>query len=72
VNDGEKIAEKMEFTYAYIPQSQIAPDRFYVGLRDDRRDGLRRHNGGEVSHTAEYRPWSLDASGAEPPGRRPG
>ena len=49
----------MEFSYVYILQSQPEPEHFYVGLTDDLRDRLRRHNGGEVAHTSKFRPWRI-------------
>ena len=49
----------MEFSYVYILQSQPDPQHFYVGLTDDLRDRLRRHNAGEVAHTSKFRPWRV-------------
>jgi predicted GIY-YIG superfamily endonuclease len=49
----------MGFFYVYILQSQKFLDRFYTGITDNLRDRLRRHNAGEVPHTAKYRPWSV-------------
>ncbi len=49
----------MEFSYVYILQSQPNPEHFYVGLTDDLRDRLRRHNAGEVAHTSNFRPWCI-------------
>ena len=49
----------MEFCYVYTLQSVIASERYYVGLTDDLRDRLRRHNAGEVPHTAKFRPWRV-------------
>ena len=49
----------MEFSYVYILQSQPEPEHFYVGLTDDLRDRLRRHNAGEVAHTSKFRPWRI-------------
>jgi predicted GIY-YIG superfamily endonuclease len=49
----------MEFAYVYILQSQTDLDRFYVGLTDDLKDRLRRHNVGEVAHTTKFRPWRI-------------
>jgi predicted GIY-YIG superfamily endonuclease len=43
----------------YILQSQPDPEHFYVGLTDDLRDRLRRHNAGEVAHTSKFRPWRI-------------
>ena len=47
----------MEFSCVYMLQSEADTDRFYVGLTDDLKDRLRRHNAGEVPHTAKHRPW---------------
>ncbi len=49
----------MEFCYVYILQSQLAAKHFYVGLTDDLKDRLRRHNAGEVPYTAKFRPWRI-------------
>jgi putative endonuclease len=43
----------------YILQSLAKPGHFYAGLTDDLRDRLRRHNAGEVSHTAKFCPWRI-------------
>ena len=47
------------FSYVYILQSEANDQRYYVGLADDLRDRLRRHNAGEVLHTAKFRPWRV-------------
>ncbi len=49
----------MDFSYVYILQSQANSARFYVGLTDDLKDRLRRHNAGEVPHTAKFKPWRI-------------
>jgi putative endonuclease len=46
-------------TYVYILRSLDFPDRFYVGITDDLRSRLRKHNAGEVSHTSKYAPWAI-------------
>jgi putative endonuclease len=45
--------------YVYILQSVGSVDRYYVGITDDLRSRLIKHNAGEVSHTAKHLPWSL-------------
>ena len=45
--------------YVYILQSTSDPTRFYVGITDDLRARLRKHNAGEVSHTSKFGPWSI-------------
>ncbi len=49
----------MDFTYVYILQSEAGLARFYTGLTDDLKDRLRRHNAGEVPHTAKFKPWRI-------------
>ena len=49
----------MGFSYVYILQSQLGPEHFYVGVTDDLRARLRRHNAGEVAHTSKFRPWRI-------------
>jgi putative endonuclease len=34
-------------------------EHFYVGIADDLRARLKKHNAGEVPHTSKYRPWRL-------------
>lgn len=47
------------FYYVYILQSAGTGPRFYVGLTDDLKARLRKHNKGAVPHTAKFRPWRL-------------
>jgi len=47
------------FTYAYILQSQIDPQRFYAGCTRDLRKRVARHNSGDVPHTSKWRPWRV-------------
>jgi len=49
----------MQFSYVYILRSEAVPARFYVGLTDDLRSRLQKHNNGDVSHTAKFRPWKI-------------
>ena len=49
----------MDFIYVYILQSQTRTAHFYVGLTDNLKDRLRRHNAGEVAHTAKFMPWQI-------------
>ena len=44
--------------YVYILQSTNA-EHFYVGITDDLRSRLTKHNAGEVLHTSKYKPWQL-------------
>lgn len=45
--------------YVYILRSESDPERRYVGLTDDLRARLSKHNAGAVSHTAKYGPWRV-------------
>jgi hypothetical protein len=40
----------MPFFYVYILQSESAPNRFYVGLTDDLRSRLKKHNNGGIGN----------------------
>lgn len=44
--------------YVYILQS-IENERFYVGITDDLRTRLAKHNAGEVPHTSKFKPWRV-------------
>jgi putative endonuclease len=44
--------------YVYILES-IDSQHFYVGITDDLRARLAKHNAGEVPHTSKYGPWRL-------------
>ena len=45
--------------YVYILHSADTAERYYVGVTDDLKARLSRHNAGEVAHTAKYVPWTL-------------
>jgi putative endonuclease len=49
----------MDFSYVYILQSITFSERFYIGLTDNLRDRLKRHNAGELIHTSKFRPWKI-------------
>ncbi|MBN8960490.1 MAG: GIY-YIG nuclease family protein [Rhizobiales bacterium] len=44
--------------YVYILTS-LDSEHFYVGVTDDLRARLAKHNAGEVTHTAKFRPWQI-------------
>jgi predicted GIY-YIG superfamily endonuclease len=44
--------------YVYTLQS-VEAEHYYVGLTDDLRARLAKHNGGEVSHTSKFTPWRI-------------
>ena len=45
--------------YVYILKSIEFSDRYYVGITEDLRSRLRKHNAKQVSHTSKYAPWEL-------------
>lgn len=49
----------MRFSYVYILQSELDTNRFYVGLTDNLKLRLQKHNNGGVPHTAKFRPWKI-------------
>ena len=49
----------MSFFYVYILQSKLAPEQFYTGLTADLKSRLKKHNAGEVPHTAKFKPWRI-------------
>ena len=44
--------------YVYVLES-LDSRHFYVGITDDLRARLAKHNAGEVPHTSKYRPWRV-------------
>lgn len=46
--------------YVYILQSEIAPDRYYVGSTVDLKRRLSEHNDGHSIHTNKFKPWRLN------------
>lgn len=46
--------------YVYILQSIENPERYYVGITDDLRERLKRHNAGKVTHTSKFKPWRVN------------
>jgi putative endonuclease len=53
-----KHRDERRVKYVYILQSDSS-EHFYVGITDDLRARLQKHNAGEVSHTSKFRPWSM-------------
>jgi predicted GIY-YIG superfamily endonuclease len=49
----------MKFFYVYILQSERDEGHFYSGLTEDLQARLKKHNAGDVPHTAKLRPWRI-------------
>ena len=47
------------FHYVYILRSALDRERFYVGVTQDLKARLGKHNAGEVAHTSKFVPWEL-------------
>ena len=45
--------------YVYILESLAQGGRFYVGVTEDLRARLAKHNKGHVAHTSKYCPWRI-------------
>jgi len=45
--------------YVYLLESIPYPDQSCIGLSDDLRARLKKHNSGGSPHTAKYKPWRL-------------
>ena len=45
--------------YVYLLTSISFPKQTYIGLTDDLRARLAKHNEGGSPHTAKYLPWQL-------------
>ncbi len=52
--------EAEPYHYVYILQCIAEPMRHYTGCTTDLQDRLRRHNSGDVPHTAKYAPWRIE------------
>ena len=44
--------------YVYVLEDHDS-EHFYVGIADDLRARLAKHNAGEVPHTSKYRTWRV-------------
>jgi predicted GIY-YIG superfamily endonuclease len=50
--------EEGAMKYVYLLES-LDSKHFYVGITDDLRVRLAKHNAGEVPHTSKYGPWRI-------------
>jgi putative endonuclease len=46
--------------YVYILQSGEFADRHYVGITEDLKARLAKHNAKAVPHTSKYAPWRIN------------
>ncbi len=54
----------MEFHYVYRLVSLSSPSRRYVGMTENLKARLAKHNRGEVPHTSKYGLWQIDSAHA--------
>ncbi len=45
--------------YVYLIRSINHPNQTYVGLTDDLKARLKKHNEGGSPHTSKYKPWDM-------------
>jgi len=45
--------------YVYILESLGDPERRYVGVTEDLKARLAKHNRGDVTHTSKHAPWRI-------------
>ncbi|WP_438483077.1 GIY-YIG nuclease family protein [Oleiharenicola lentus] len=50
-----------DFSYVYILEP-LDDEAYYVGLTDDLKKRLAKHNAGDVSHTAKKCPWQIKSA----------
>ncbi|HEX3720342.1 MAG TPA: GIY-YIG nuclease family protein [Verrucomicrobiae bacterium] len=49
----------MNFSYVYILENAKTPSHFYVGVTNNLKERLARHNAAENPSTANLRPWRI-------------
>jgi putative endonuclease len=47
------------FFYVYMLESVSTQDRHYVGVTENLKARLRKHNAGEVPYSSRHRPWRI-------------
>jgi predicted GIY-YIG superfamily endonuclease len=50
------------FHNVYIPRSQVAPERHYIGMTSDLDQRLAAHNSGKVTHSSKFKPWTIETA----------
>jgi putative endonuclease len=56
------MASARQFFYVYILQSELSPACFCVGITEDLKARLLKHNAGGVPHTMKGRPWRIKSA----------
>lgn len=51
-----------DFYYVYMLSDAATHTHHYVGMTDDLKARLEKHNSGQVSHTSKFAPWVVDAA----------
>ena len=46
--------------FVYVLRNAEVPPRYYTGVTSDVARRHAEHNAGNCTHTAKYRPWSVD------------
>jgi putative endonuclease len=46
--------------FVYVLRNHEVPPRYYTGITSDVATRHAEHNAGNCTHTAKYRPWSVD------------
>ena len=54
--------QAVTFHYVYILRSASHPEQTYVGLTDDLKARLAKHNEGGSPHTSKFRPWEIETA----------
>ncbi len=49
----------MSFHYVYVLRSTSYPSRHYIGITEDLKARLIKHNKGDVPHTRKSTPWEI-------------
>jgi predicted GIY-YIG superfamily endonuclease len=47
--------------FVYVLKNDQTPPRYYTGVTSDVARRHAEHNAGNCTHTAKYRPWTVDA-----------
>ena len=50
------------FHYVYMLSDVATHTHHYVGMTEDLKSRLAKHNSGQVPHTSKFAPWIVDAA----------